>query len=122
MANKYVKTNWLDHVVENPNRFKEIRNQDGTVSLEHAPGEVLQHGTPVNAQKLNKMENGIYNNSLLANENREYITSLLVEVAILKNATLNNLTNNVFIENFDTLDAVKVSNGVYDSVNKRLVI
>lgn len=48
--------------------------------------------------------------------------SLATEIAILKNASLNNLTNNIFFEDFKDLTSINLKNGCYDVVNKRLVI
>lgn len=55
----YEKTVWKDHVVERPNTYSVIQNQDGTKSITPAAGTVLQQGTPLNATNLNKMEQGI---------------------------------------------------------------
>lgn len=55
----YNKTKWVDKVVENPRNYTEIINQDGTVTHNPAPGEVVNVGTPVNATNLNKMEEAI---------------------------------------------------------------
>ena len=46
----------------------------------------------------------------------------MAEVAILKNASLNNLTNNVFFENFEDLNDIKLSNGIYDPVAKKIYV
>lgn len=55
----YIKTNWQDRVVEKPRTYIVIDNPDGTVTLTPAPGAVVQEGTPVNASRLNKIEQGI---------------------------------------------------------------
>lgn len=52
----YEKTNWLDHIVERPRTYRPIRNEDGTVTMDPAFGEVTQQGTPVNADHLQKIE------------------------------------------------------------------
>ena len=101
---KYNKTNWLDHV-------KDIDT-----------GEVIQQGTPISARNLNNMEDGIATNSTLARNNKSDIVSLAVEVSILKDAALSNMTNNVFFENFTNLDSVIVSRGIYDTEQKKLYV
>lgn len=53
----YNKTNWQDHSVENPNRYRIVENGDGSVEILREHGNVLQLGTPVNASNLNKIEN-----------------------------------------------------------------
>ncbi|EKS54288.1 hypothetical protein D186_23641 [Citrobacter freundii ATCC 8090 = MTCC 1658 = NBRC 12681] len=100
----YSKTEWKDHIVDT------------------TTGEVIQEGTPVSARNLNNMEIGIFDASESARINAAAIADLKSEVEILKNASLNNLTNNVFLENFSTLDAIKLSSGIYDTAAKRLYV
>ncbi|MBU5676761.1 hypothetical protein KQI88_10050 [Alkaliphilus sp. MSJ-5] len=120
--NEYIKIGWQDHISERPGTFREIQNQDGSVTHIPDEGEILQTGTPVSANKLNHMDEGIYQANRQAKINRNDITSLAVEVAILKNAALNNFTDNIFVVNFANLDSVELTNGVYDEVGKRVVI
>lgn len=100
----YIKTEWKDHIVDIDT------------------GEIIQEGTPISARVMNNMEEGIYSNTNETAKNSSDITSLAIEVAILKNASLNNLTNNVFFENFDNLDSVEVENGIYDPVEKKIYV
>lgn len=122
MINIYEKQLWQDHIVERPGTFRELQNTDGTITHIPEEGEVLEEGSPFSANRMNHMENGIYNANRQAKTNKDDITSLAVEVAILKNASLNNFTHNIFMVNFATLDSVELAHGVYDSVQKRLVI
>ena len=41
---------------------------------------------------------------------------------MLKDATLNNMTNNVFLINFDSVDAVAITSGIYDPVARKLYV
>lgn len=100
----YNKTDWKDHIVD------------------MTTGEVIQEGTPVSARNLNNMEGGIFDASESARINAAAIVDLKSEVEILKNASLNNLTNNVFLENFSTLNAIQLSHGIYDTAAKRLYV
>ena len=50
------------------------------------------------------------------------IIDMAVELETLKGATLNGVTANIFIETFTNLNDINLMNGVYDSVNKRLVV
>lgn len=50
------------------------------------------------------------------------IIDMAVELETLKCTTLNGVTANIFIETFQNLDDINLMNGVYDSVNKRLVL
>jgi hypothetical protein len=52
----YEKTNWVDRLVEHPNRFTLTDNGDGTYTLTPQPGTVTQTGTPLSASKMNKIE------------------------------------------------------------------
>ena len=118
----YEKIGWKDYISERPGTFREVQNQDGTVTHVPEEGEVLQEGTPVSANNLNHMDEGIYDANRQANTNKDDITSLAVEVAILKNASLNNFTHNIFMVNFETLDSVNLVHGVWDMQGKRVVI
>lgn len=55
----YTKTNWSDRVVQNPSTYTMRNNPDGTITLIPAPGMVQNSGTPIKAEYLNNMENGI---------------------------------------------------------------
>lgn len=100
----YIKTEWKDHIVDIDT------------------GEVIQEGTPISARVMNNIEEGIYSNTNEIEKNSTDITSLAIEVAILKNASLNNLTNNVFFENFENLESINLENGIYDKINKRIFV
>lgn len=55
----YSKLVWKDHVTEHPRTYEVQENGDGTITLIPAPGEITQQGTPVSAENLNHMEDGI---------------------------------------------------------------
>lgn len=57
---------WLDHVTQYEDRYTESRNDDGTITHTPVEGEVLQQGTPQNADNFNHMEDGIVNAGELA--------------------------------------------------------
>lgn len=52
----YTPTVWKDRDVQNPRTYSVRENEDGTVTLFDAPGEIYEQGTPVNAANLNKIE------------------------------------------------------------------
>lgn len=62
----YKWTQWLDHVTEHENRYRESSNPDGTVTHTPVPGEIIQQGTPQSARNFNHMEDGISNAGELA--------------------------------------------------------
>ena len=49
---------WKDHVTQFSNRYKEVNNADGTITHEAVEGEVIQEGTPQNAENFNDLEQG----------------------------------------------------------------
>lgn len=57
----YQKTEWKDQNVENPRTYSMRDNGNDTVTLLDAFGTVTELGTPVNAENMNKIENGIAN-------------------------------------------------------------
>lgn len=57
----YVKTDWVDRVVEKPNTFIVTQNSDGTITLTPAPGQVVERGTPFSANNMNKIEEELEN-------------------------------------------------------------
>lgn len=100
----YSKTDWKDHIVDMDT------------------GEVIQEGTPVSARHMNNIEAGIFNVTEEATKNTMLIAGLTTEVKILKDASLNNMTNNVFFENFEDLGSIKLYNGIYDTVSKKIYV
>lgn len=55
----YVKTTWVDRLVQFPGRFTKSNETSGSVTLAADPGTVTAAGTPISAANLNNMENGI---------------------------------------------------------------
>lgn len=62
------RTIWQDHVTEFSDRFKEIDNDDGTISHVPVEGEVIQQGTPQNARNFNALEEGAFSAEVLGME------------------------------------------------------
>ena len=55
----YEKTVWKDHVVERPKTYRMVENADDTVTLVPETGQVIQQGTALNAENLNKIEDAL---------------------------------------------------------------
>jgi hypothetical protein len=55
----YVKTTWVDRLVEFANRFTKSGETSTEVTLTASPGTVTAEGTPLSATNLNKIEQGI---------------------------------------------------------------
>ena len=56
----YTKQTWEDRVVEKPMTYMMTTNEDGTVTLTPVPGTITNEGSKVNAERMNHMEQGIY--------------------------------------------------------------
>jgi len=69
----YNRTVWRDHVTEFENRYRETKNEDGSITHEPVEGEVVQQGTPMNETNFNNMEMGIF-------ENREALSEMLLKL------------------------------------------
>ena len=102
--NPYRKIGWVDHV------------QDVET------GEIIQEGTPVSQTNMNHMDEGIYVNREAAILHEAQIADAQQEIKVLKDATLNNMVNNVFLKNFDSVEAVAIVSGIYDPVARKIYV
>ena len=84
----YEKIGWLDHV-------QDIET-----------GEVIQEGTPMSQVNMNHMDEGIFTNREAVILHEAQIADAQKEIKVLKDATLNNMVNNVFLINFNTVTSV----------------
>jgi hypothetical protein len=55
----YEKTVWKNREVEKPRTFTVTENPDGTITLTPAEGEIIEEGTPIIADNMNNIEDGI---------------------------------------------------------------
>lgn len=87
----YIKNTWVDQKVERPRTYEMINNSDGSVTLVDSLGLVEELGTPVNADNMNHIEDGIveHENRITVLEegqdtsrflNKTQITNCLLEV------------------------------------------
>lgn len=102
--NPYNKVGWIDHVVD------------------EETGEVIQNGTPLSANNLGRMDDGIQAVTEQTIAQDASIAQLQAELKVVKDATLNNMTNNVFVENFSSLSNIKLSKGIYDPVAHKIYV
>lgn len=100
----YEKIGWLDHV-------QDIET-----------GEVIQEGTPVSQVNMNHMDEGIFTNREAVILHEAQIADAQKEIKVLKDATLNNMVNNVFLINFNTVTSVAITSGIYDSVERKIYV
>jgi hypothetical protein len=71
----YSKTTWADRVVQYPYRYSKSGETTTEVTLQASPGTVTAAGTAVNATNLNKLENGLFDESV-ANDNQFAILAM----------------------------------------------
>ena len=100
----YEKIGWLDHV-------QDIET-----------GEVIQEGTPVSQVNMNHMVEGIFTNREAVILHEAQIADAQKEIKVLKDATLNNMVNNVFLINFNTVTSVAITSGIYDPVARKIYV
>jgi hypothetical protein len=100
----YEKIRWLDHV-------QDIET-----------GEVIQEGTPMSQVNMNHMDEGIFTNREAVILHEAQIADAQKEIKVLKDATLNNMVNNVFLINFNTVNSVAITSGIYDSVARKIYV
>ena len=85
-------------------------------------GEVIQEGTPVSQVNMNHMDEGIFTNREAVILHEAQIADAQKEIKVLKDATLNNMVNNVFLINFNTVTSVAITSGIYDSVARKIYV
>lgn len=100
----YEKIGWLDHV-------QDIET-----------GEVIQEGTPMSQVNMNHMDEGIFANREAVILHEAQIADAQKEIKVLKDATLNNMVNNVFLINFNTVTSVAITSGIYDSAARKIYV
>lgn len=60
----YIKTTWVDRVVQFPYRYSKSGETSLEVTLNASPGTVTAAGTAITATRMNAIENGLYNESV----------------------------------------------------------
>ena len=100
----YERIGWLDHVVD--------------IITE----EVIQEGTPVSQTNMNHMDDGIWQNRETIILHDSQIADAQREIKVLKDATLNNMVNNVFLINFVSVTSVAIASGIYDAVARKIYV
>lgn len=100
----YERIGWLDHVVD--------------IITE----EVIQEGTPVSQTNMNHMDDGIWQNRETIILHDSQIADAQREIKVLKDATLNNMVNNVFLINFVSVTSVVIASGIYDPVARKIYV
>lgn len=71
---------WKDHISEHPNRYKTTKISEGVYTINREPGEVIQQGTPMNADNFNIMDMAALEAMLMAAENTRNLLQLMRSV------------------------------------------
>lgn len=103
----YIKNTWVDQEVERPKTYEITNNADGSITLIDSFGLVSELGTPVNADNMNHIEEGIaacdlrkYNYSETYNKG-EWATAIIDDKKnIYQSLTDDNIGNPVTDTNF----------------------
>lgn len=53
---------------------------------------------------------------------KDDISNIEAEIKTMKDSVLNNMTNNIFLETFNTLDSIQLEKGIYDPVVKKIYV
>lgn len=122
----YNPTTWKDQIITDPTKYK-ITKENGTeelVNIEKVPGEIIQEGTRITADKLNNIEEGIKGAADLVNDlagvgrteetvkkNAEDIGSLSTQMADLTEE----------LDNYNSYASNKDVNGAYTVVDFKRV-
>jgi hypothetical protein len=96
----YVKNTWVDQNVERPKTYEVTNNADGSITLTDSFGLVTELGTPVNADNMNHIEDGLtrvsiteYDNTFTYSED-DWVTGVVDgEKTICRSKTDNNTGN-----------------------------
>lgn len=97
----YLPNNWVDQNVQRPKTYNFTQNDDGSTTLIDAFGNVTELGTPVNADYMNHIEQGIagaairYYNSTETFKNNEVVLNINEDgdIELWKSLVDNNLDN-----------------------------
>lgn len=101
---RYEKVGWIDHV------------QD------EISGEIIQEGTPLSQKNLVHMDDGILAATDMIILHDAQIAAAQNEIKVLKDATLNNMINNVFLKNFDDVTSVAITSGIFDPIARKIYV
>ena len=96
----YVKNTWVNQDVERPKTYEVTTNADGSITLTDSFGLVTELGTPVNADNMNHIEDGLtrvsiteYDNTFTYSED-DWVTGIVDgEKTICRSKTDNNTGN-----------------------------
>nr|DAO32551.1 MAG TPA: hypothetical protein [Caudoviricetes sp.] len=109
----YVKNTWVDQKVQRPKTYNFTNNDDGSTTLIDAFGNVEELGTPVNADNMNHIEDGLANvgmwtyNSTLEYNKDDAVIAIIDDKFVLYKSLQNNNKGNA-LTNTDYWEEVKL--------------
>mgnify|MGYP004568295291 CR=1 FL=1 len=109
----YVKNTWVDQKVQRPKTYNFTTNDDGSTTLIDAFGNVEELGTPVNADNMNHIEDGLANvgmwtyNSTLEYNKDDAVIAIIDDKFVLYKSLQNNNKGNA-LTNTDYWEEVKL--------------
>lgn len=112
----YVKNTWVDQKVQRPKTYNFTNNDDGSTTLIDAFGNVEELGTPVNADNMNHIEDGLANvgmwtyNSTLEYNKDDAVIAIIDDKFVLYKSLQNNNKGNA-LTNTDYWEEVKLGGG-----------
>lgn len=100
----YTKTNWLARTGTGLNKYKDTNDNNRILALVHSPDSITQQGTPLSAENLNKMEQGIYDAHVTADgavqksggELKDTVTTFSEATGTRSNIASGEKTSNIF--------------------------
>lgn len=69
-----------------------------------------------------KIINNIHSNKTGINECSSKTDEVENMIEIFKGSIINSMNNNIFLENFEDINSVKIVSGIYDSVSKKIYV
>lgn len=112
----YVKNTWVDQKVQRPKTYNFTNNDDGSTTLIDAFGNVEELGTPVNADNMNHIEDGLANvgmwtyNSTLEYNKDDAVIAIIDDKFVLYKSLQNNNKGNA-LTNTDYWEEIKLGGG-----------
>lgn len=99
-----------------------MKKSTGVTTLSTRRRAKSSRRTPLSQTNLGKMDDGILAVTETTIAQEAQIADAQKEIKVLKDATLNNMVNNVFLKNFDTVNSVAITSGIYDSVARKIYV
>lgn len=112
----YQKTEWKNREVERPRTFRQQNNPDGTVTLVPEEGQIIEPGTPIIADNMNKIEDAIEELFTSVSNGKQVVADAITDKGVPTSATdtFQQMANNIeaITTGEDTSDATAVAGDI----------